>query len=214
MFARVTIASLLLGLLSACAEPGNLLGSLSSDQLEDRHGEAHYTHNTATAAAPREIVALRIAETFDLGDRAKILRAVSEWNLALNGFVRFEVVSDQAAPARGLQSWMIVPAKGEGLRAPHGSSVPLAVTQPTTSAGGLMVVHVDRVGRRDLGGVVMHELGHVLGAGHGERGLMAAHYHPSDQKCIDRATIGAVAAKRRLPVDQLNWCETNVAAAR
>ena len=42
-------------------------------------------------------------------------------------------------------------------------SVPLAITQPTTSASGLMVVHVDRIGWRDLGGVVMHELGHTLG---------------------------------------------------
>jgi hypothetical protein len=214
MFAKLTIASLLLALLSACAESGNLLGALSSDQPEDSQVESHYTRNSATAAAQSEIVALRIADSFGLGDRAKILRAVSEWNLALNGFVRFEVIPDQAVAARGLQSWRIVPAKGDGLQLPRGSSVPLAVTQPITSASGLMVVHVDRVGRRDLGGVVMHELGHVLGVGHGEKGLMAAHYHPSDQKCVDKATIGAVAAKHQLPVNQLNWCETNVAIAR
>ena len=76
-----------------------------------------------------------------------------------------------------------------------------------------MIVYVDRIGTRDLGGVVMHELGHVLGVGHGEKGLMAAHYHPADQQCVDNATITAVAAKRRLAVVQLNWCETNVASA-
>ena len=76
-----------------------------------------------------------------------------------------------------------------------------------------MIVYVDRIGTRDLGGVVMHELGHVLGVGHGEKGLMAAHYHPTDQQCVDKATIAAVAAQRRLAVDQLNWCETNVASA-
>ena len=42
---------------------------------------------------------------------------------------------------------------------------------------------------------------------------MAAHYHPTDQHCVDKATITAVAARRRLAVDQLNWCETNVASA-
>ena len=76
-----------------------------------------------------------------------------------------------------------------------------------------MIVYLDRVGTRDLGGVVMHELGHVLGLAHGERGLMAAHYHPTDQRCVDKATITAVAAQRRLAVNQLNWCETNVASA-
>ena len=152
-------------------------------------------------------------KSFDLGDRAKILRAQTTWNTALNGFVRFDVVSSPAGSARGSQPWMIVPAKGESLQLLRGSSVPLAVTQPTTATSGVMVVHVDRIGWRDLGSVVMHELGHVLGVGHGERGLMAAHYHPSDQQCIDKATVAAVAAKRRLPINQLNWCEVNVASA-
>ena len=43
---------------------------------------------------------------------------------------------------------------------------------------------------------------------------MAAHYHPTSQQCVDKAAARTlVAAKRRLPVDQLNWCERNVASA-
>jgi hypothetical protein len=36
---------------------------------------------------------------------------------------------------------------------------------------------------------------------------MAAHYHPTSQRCVDRATVEAVAAKRGLPLAQMNWCE-------
>ena len=76
-----------------------------------------------------------------------------------------------------------------------------------------MIVYRDRIGMRDLGSVVMHELGHVLGLGHGPKGLMAAHYHPTDQQCVDKATIADVAAQRRLPINQLNWCQANVQSA-
>src|SRR3954471_18244797 len=73
---------------------------------------------------------------------------------------------------------------------------------------GVMVIYVDRIGRRDLGGVVMHELGHVLGLGHsGKGGLMAAQYHPTSQRCVDQGTVEAVAAKRGLPAAELNWCQ-------
>ena len=70
-----------------------------------------------------------------------------------------------------------------------------------------MIVYLDRIGTRDLGSVMMHELGHVLGVGHADKGLMATHYHPVDQQCVDKATVAAVAAKRQLPADKLNWCE-------
>ena len=40
-----------------------------------------------------------------------------------------------------------------------------------------------------------------LGLGHGPKGLMAAHYHPTDQQCVDKAAI------------QLNWCQANVQSA-
>ncbi|MBL6614230.1 MAG: matrixin family metalloprotease [Reyranella sp.] len=53
----------------------------------------------------------------------------------------------------------------------------------------------------------MHELGHVLGLGHDSGGLMAAHYRPTQQQCVDKAAVQAVAAKRNLPLGQLHWCE-------
>jgi len=52
-----------------------------------------------------------------------------------------------------------------------------------------------------------------LGLGHGPKGLMAAHYHPTDQQCVDKAAIADVAAQRRLPISQLNWCQANVQSA-
>jgi hypothetical protein len=213
MCSKILVSSLLLSLLPGCMEPGYLVTSLAGDPVAaGRPAQAaalHYT-NHRPAVTVEEIVPLRITGAFNAGDRAKILRAVNEWNVALNGFVRFTIVDESSAPvakARQARSWSIMAAEGVGPRVARGPTIALAHTQPVPGAGGLMIVYLDRIGTRDLGGVVMHELGHVLGVGHGEKGLMAAHYHPADQQCVDKATVAAVAAKRRLPVNQLNWCE-------
>jgi hypothetical protein len=219
MCLRLLALSFLLPLLPGCMESGYLVTSLAGDPVAAGQpaqvAALRYT-NHRPAANAEEIVPLRIKGSFTPGDRAKILRAANEWNVALNGFVRFTIVDDSSAPIanpRQSRPWSIMAAQGISLRVVPGPTIALAHTQPLPGSGGLMIVYVDRIGTRDLGSVVMHELGHVLGVGHGERGLMAAHYHPTDQQCVDKATVAAVAAQRRLAVDQLNWCETNVASA-
>ena len=213
MWLRILASSFLLSLLPGCMESGYLVTSLAGAPVAAGQpaqvAALRYT-NHRPAATPEEIVPLRIKGSFTPGDRAKILRAVNEWNVALNGVVRFKIVEDTGASAPNAhpsRPWSIMAAEGVGPRVAPGPTIALAHTQPLPGDGGLMIVYVDRIGTRDLGSVVMHELGHVLGVGHGERGLMAAHYHPTDQQCVDKATITAVAARRRLAVDRLNWCE-------
>ncbi len=67
----------------------------------------------------------------------------------------------------------------------------------------------DHFGVRDLTGVMMHELGHALGAGHDDSAgghLMASYYNPANGRCIDRGAAAMVAQAQRLRVNQLNWC--------
>jgi hypothetical protein len=89
--------------------------------------------------------------------------------------------------------------QGEGRQA-------LAVTVGG-SGGGFVYVIGDRIGGRDLTGVVMHEFGHVLGAGHDGHGLMAPVYNANNGRCIDRDAAVLVANAQRLPLAQMNWCE-------
>jgi hypothetical protein len=214
MHRKIVIPSLLLSLLCACIDDTKYLMTTSlNDSVVARDGASapavRYTSHASTAAAT-EIIPIRVSGPFEAYERAKILRAVNEWNVALNGHARFDIVPDGAPAVAGKSQaapWMIAAVKGNGGRAAAGVATALAHTYGDPDSGGLMTVYLDRLGKRDLGGVVMHELGHALGLGHDHGGgLMAARYHPSSQQCVDKSAAQAVAARRGLPVDQLNWC--------
>jgi hypothetical protein len=83
----------------------------------------------------------------------------------------------------------------------------LAVTQRLPGGGGLMILYDDAIGRADLGNIVLHELGHVLGLEHDPATrLMSANYLTDRQGCVDELTVKALAALKGLPVNELNWC--------
>ena len=73
--------------------------------------------------------------------------------------------------------------------------------------GGFVYVIADHLATRDLTAVMLHEVGHVLGAGHDPKGhLMRAGYNRTNAHCIDFNAVVMVAAAQRLPLNQLNWC--------
>lgn len=59
---------------------------------------------------------------------------------------------------------------------------------------------------RDVRGVLLHELGHVLGAQHVPGTLMNATYDRHVYECPDAATVAQVAAWHRVDIDLLSWC--------
>ena len=83
----------------------------------------------------------------------------------------------------------------------------LAIALRLPKAGGIIVVHVDRLVGVDLSRVILHELGHTLGLDHDPHShLMAVRYVENEQQCIDKATVELLAWQLRLPLNELNWC--------
>lgn len=191
----------LVNLLLLVAAGGTAVAQAVTQPTEPRR----YTHHPGSAVAPR-IIPLSLEGQFTAAERANILRAIEEWNYALNGFIRLDVVAPGSV--RGI--WSIRAEKGGSPQAPNPvAGQPLSSTTANFwSSGGEMLVYVDRIGTRDLRGIVLHEFGHVLGLDHDPKGnLMSARYQPSTEQCIDRPTADMIAARHHLPVAALNWCE-------
>jgi hypothetical protein len=171
-----------------------------------------YTDHPSSVSAPH-IIDLYVDCAFSGYDRQHILMAVRQWNYALNGFVEFRasllpdtVPTNMISQIKRTGGWIVarvdsrhpIAQQGEGLHA-------LAVTLGNGYTGFVYVIS-DRIGNRDLTGVVMHEFGHVLGAGHDSAGLMAPVYSPGGARCIDHDAMAMVANAQHLPLAQTNWC--------
>lgn len=172
-----------------------------------------YTSHGARAL-PGRVLHLHVDRDFSQRERDNLVSALRQWNHVLNGMLRMEAwLLPENPSAAELQrvrrsgGWLIlrvdsrhpVAHRGEGLNA-------LAVTVGG-SGGGAVYVIADRMGGRDFAGVMLHEFGHVLGAGHGHQGLMGPVYSAAASRCIDQASAGLVAQAQRLPLREMNWCE-------
>lgn len=173
-------------------------------------GNSPYTTAIAVQAEPSRVVQIAIDRSFTLHERAKILRAVNEWNTVLNGQVRLEISANDydattGAPPR-TRAWTV--ARIDSRNPMVGSAAmkrTLAMTFGTTTATVFVVA--DRIGSRDLTGIMMHEFGHALGAGHDSGSeLMNPYYTGNKQGCIDKGAVVAVSSSQRLVLDGLNWC--------
>lgn len=155
---------------------------------------------TSHAAGLPATIETTILGPFSDDDRAPIAQALDEWNRALNGVARFA----PAADPNGRQIWAIVAIAKSPVQNRRET---LAEATALPTGGGLLMVYLDRIHGRNLDGIMLHELGHVLGPQHeGSRGLMAAKYNPHDQKCVDYAAMAQLATLYALPLEKLRWC--------
>lgn len=176
-----------------------------------------YTNRPAHTGGA-EVITIRIDHQFDPSEQFKVLNAIEEWNHVLNGYIRLDVSSVSfgavvprpapAVPAASTspKNWVIAHAAGQGQdRGSTGEVV--ALTQRLPGGSGLMILYDDAIGRADLGNIVLHELGHLLGLDHDPAArLMSANYLADRQGCVDEVTVKALAALKGLPIDGLNWC--------
>lgn len=220
-FGRVIAGLLASGLLMLAA--GATLFSLPAN-AQSGYGQSAYERQAnlqpfqytshGARAVPSRVLHLYVDRDFSQREQDNLVSALRQWNHVLNGMLRMEArllpedpSGAELARIKRNGGWLIlrvdsrhaVAHRGEGLNA-------LAVTVGGSNGGAVYVIS-DRMGGRDFAGVMMHEFGHVLGAGHGHQGLMGPVYSAAASRCIDQASASLVAQAQRLPLREMNWCE-------
>jgi hypothetical protein len=210
---NILLPVIFLALLSACAQQDIACAGAAHDEDDDTSCVAPTTQyvRARPPVAPLRVVPVQVDSNFSLHERAKILRAVNEWNHVLNGHLRLDISpesADVSAALAGRRSrsdgWIVGKVDS---RHPMMANMKRALAVTIGTRKALVLVSIDRLGSRDLGGIMMHEFGHALGASHDPDGkLMHPYYTGNKQRCIDKGAAHAVAAAQRLPLDSLNWC--------
>ena len=182
-------------------------GSLREEAAAYRYTDKPF----AAAMTSSRVYAVYVDQAFDAAERERVALALRQWNHVLNGFVQLRPLllpsnaSDRTlAQLRRSGGWIVL--KVDNRHPAARDAAALAVTAGGRG-GGFVYVIADRFAMRDLTAVMLHEVGHVLGAGHDPGGhLMAPFYDRSNGHCIDRGAVAMVASAQRLPLGQLNWC--------
>lgn len=178
----------------------------------------HYTHsNIDHARTPVRVIPIWVDGTFGEADKLAIDDSVNQWNYALNGYVRLEVRSTTFNMSTGdildalkYDGWLILKVNST-----HPKVLLLDGPQPAIhrtlawadSIGGYRIFVIrDRIPNEWMAGVMLHEMGHLLGAPHDSVYLMQPTFNWAEYRCVDYQALKLVAEYQHLNVEDLNYC--------
>jgi hypothetical protein len=188
---------------------GSLMACQSSFALEYQ-----YTTVSPGVNAPRRIIPIWIDGDFGTADQVAIGDAVSAWNHALNGYVVLQVVDNnfRMEPSKIVLQvrqggWLFLKIKGDNPIIPVPPVVGEKVVGFTNMIGGTHLYIIrERLYNEDVFGIALHEIGHLLGAGHKGDKLMHPQYTRVRYQCVDKETMQQVAEYQHLDAEHLNYC--------
>jgi len=151
---------------------------------------------------------------FSEADKGEIDLAISQWNYALNGKIELKIVDEEfdMEPEKILEQirrngWLILKINSTDHDLPMVEKGFVCMGFAEKLGGHHIYIVRDAV-RRDkyMMGLILHEMGHLLGSGHIGDGLMSPHYTYDGTRCIDYDTIKEVGKWQRIDERELNYC--------
>jgi hypothetical protein len=168
-------------------------------------GEYRYTRNGREEIGKEYI--MYVDSSFGEMDMIEIDNAVNQWNYSLNGAIRIKMVRGQGSSEGN--SWIIkkIDSKYNSIPDFWRDGRKYYVLAWANKIGGDKVYVIrDRVISRWIHGLMMHEIGHLLGADHDSGHLMKYVFNENEYRCIDYTTMKQVATYNGLDLRRLNYC--------
>ena len=149
------------------------------------------------------------------GRHSEIEMAIGTWNYCLNGNIKlvveswdFDMKTSSVVMSVKMGGWLVIGIEEGSALIPEVGKNGYRVLGFADMVGGSHLYYVMPAGedKRKVYGTMLHEIGHLLGAGHNGERLMNPYYSPWKYGCVDKGTIEAVAKYRGLEIEGLNWC--------
>jgi hypothetical protein len=178
-----------------------------------------YVHSPAGhQEIPRKTIHIWIDKNFGDADQVSIQAALDQWQFALNGQINLVVDSNQFDMQDNVlqhlqdgHTWIFLKVEGSNpfiqthdREFGHAGYLILACTD--SIGGNTLYLIRDRLVNSQITGVVIHEIGHLLGAVHRPNSLMQAVPETNNNRCIDLDTLKQVAHYQHLDYHTMNYC--------
>ena len=185
--------------------------------------QSKYTNIIQDNVKTKRYIPVYVDKTFSESDKLAIDQSIKEWNYVLNGQIVIEVVSynfdmepELILKARNANGFLILNVDSSN------SAIPDEQTSGTLTAankgkvlawcdrigGNVMKVVRDRITTDDIKYIMLHEIGHLLGAQHVDdnQSLMYPYYSKIGYLCVDGGTARVIADRYNLNFAIMNYC--------
>ncbi len=173
----------------------------------------YYIHAPNQAVIPLKSYHIYVDREFGEADKVSIMQAVEQWNFALNGYIKIDIVewNFQMLPSQikeGMENngWFFLKIDSHSKFLPDTKIGKIVLAYCDKILGTRMFMIRDRMGNEDVQPIVLHEIGHLLGAEHVGHQLMYPYYGKERFRCVDWESINFVARQQHLDVNNLNYC--------
>lgn len=179
--------------------------------------EFNYINSGGYSPVPLKVIHIYMDKDFGEADKVAIDDAITQWNYALNGYIKLQVVTyrfdmevDSIKKCILGNCWLIMKTDSNNPMVSFldsikgGKSNTLAWVNEI--GGNRMWMIRDRIYNRWVTGIALHEMGHLLGARHDNVYLMQPMFNWERARCVDYDALRLVASYQHLPMEKLNYC--------